>query len=45
LLPFPCALQFYLQSAFKITQSSQPTSSTSQGYASCEPPWHRYDLH
>jgi len=43
--PFPGALQFYHQSPFNMTRSSQPTSSTSQGYPGYGPPWQGYDLH
>jgi len=43
--PFPGTPQFYHQSPFNMTHSSQPTSSTSQGYASYGPPWQGYDLH
>jgi len=42
---FRSAPQFYHQSPFNMTHCSQPTSSTSQGYASYGPPWQGYDLH
>jgi hypothetical protein len=42
---FPGAPQFYHQSPFNMTHSSQPTSSTSQGYPGYGPPWQGYDLH
>ena len=43
--PFPAAPQFYHQSPFNMTHSSQSTSSKSQGHASYGPPWQGYDLH
>jgi len=43
--PFAGAPQFYHQSPFNMTHSSQPTSSTSQGYPGYGPPWQGYDLH
>jgi len=43
--PFSGAPQFYHQSQFNMTHSSQPTSSASQGYPSYGPPWQGYDLH
>jgi len=43
--PFPGTPQFYHQSPINITHSSQPTSTTSQGYASLGPLWPGYDLH
>jgi hypothetical protein len=43
--PFPCTTQFHHQSPFNMTHSSQPASSTSQGYPSYGPPWQVYDLH
>jgi len=42
---FPGAPQFYHQSPFNMTHSSQPTSSASQQYPSYGPPWQGYDLH
>jgi len=42
--PFSGAPQFYHQSPFNMTHSSQPTSSTSQQYPSYGPPWQAYDL-
>jgi len=43
--PFPGALQFYHQSPFNMTHSSQPTSSASQQYPNYWSPWQGYDLH
>jgi len=43
--PFPGTEQFYQQSPFNITHSSQPNSGASQGFPSYWPPCQGYDLH
>jgi len=43
--PFLGTHQLYDNSPLNMPHSSQPTSSASQGFASCGPQWQGYDLH